>query len=114
MSASFAFIFAACVACGEDSTPDPVPVVSRQDATPDPMPVSGRKTVTPTVPTFTVVNRTKAPEVARAKAATFRNGDWHTGHDCPSCGRQQLVIYAGGKYGPHTHRCPVDGTVWRH
>jgi hypothetical protein len=56
----------------------------------------------------------KAPEVARPKGVTFRNGDWHGSHDCPACGRQQLVIYAGGKYGPHTHRCPVDGTVWRH
>lgn len=65
-------------------------------------------------PAFTVVNLCPAPAVAPARAATFRNGDWHAGHDCPRCGRQQLTVHAGGKYGPHTHRCPVDGTVWRH
>lgn len=47
-------------------------------------------------------------------APTFRNGSYHVGHDCPTCGRSQFVIESGRKYGTHTHRCQYDGTVWTH
>lgn len=52
-----------------------------------------------------------APAVA---ATTFRNGSYHAGHSCPSCGRTQFVIESGRKGGTHTHRCAADGTVWFH
>lgn len=54
-----------------------------------------------------------APAVAPV-ARPFRNGDYHSGHDCPACGRQQLRISGSAGAGQHFHTCPVDGTVWKH
>ena len=67
-----------------------------------------------TAPKFVVVNKTKAPGVAKAKAATFRNGDWHDGHNCPACGRQQLQISSGFSRGLHRHTCRGCGASWEH
>lgn len=65
-------------------------------------------------PVFVVVNKCPpvAPEVAAVKA--FRNGGYHAGHDCPTCGRQQFTIHSGAKNRVHYHRCPYDGTIWQH
>ncbi len=52
-----------------------------------------------------------APAVA---APTFPQGGFHSGHNCPLCGRQQLVISGYAGTGQHYHTCPYDGTVWRH
>lgn len=67
-----------------------------------------------TAPAFQVVNKTKAPEVVKPKAATFRESDWHPGHDCPRCGRQQLQLSGGSVRGVHSHTCRFCGTTWRH
>jgi hypothetical protein len=43
-----------------------------------------------------------------AKGASY----W-PGHNCPRCGRQQLVIYSYGPGRYHTHRCGTT-TYWYH
>lgn len=63
---------------------------------------------------YAVVNKTPTPAVVKAKAATFRSGDWHDGHDCPGCGGQQLRVAAGSVFGIHVHACAKCGTTWRH
>ena len=51
---------------------------------------------------------------ARWKAS--RSISHHSGHDCPSCGRQQFSI--SNNEGPvaksHTHRCLQCSTIWYH
>lgn len=54
----------------------------------------------------------KAVPVVTAKA-TFQSGSYHSGHDCPVCGKETTRI--SNDAGPtHTHVCPYDGTVWYH
>lgn len=67
-----------------------------------------------TVPKFTVVDKTKTPGVVKAKAATFRSGNEHAGHDCPTCGREQLRVGGWVGNGQHYHSCRSCGTTWRH
>lgn len=79
--------------------PDPQPVAESPPAivvkaVPDPQPCA-------------------APVVA---ARTFRNGDYHAGHQCPTCGRTVKGNIVSGIHDvyPHYHRCPYDGTAWHH
>lgn len=53
-----------------------------------------------------------APEVAQQ---TFRPSSiYNPTHNCPTCGRSQYVVDSFNRDGTHNHRCPADGTVWRH
>lgn len=67
-------------------------------------------------PKFTVVNfqpKPAAPVVAANPV--FQRPGYHSGHDCPNCGRQQWVVHGGAaNVSGHTHRCSGCGTVWWH
>lgn len=68
-------------------------------------------------PKFTVVNAVPKVKAVPAVAAkpTFRQPQYHAGHDCPSCGRPQWLVHSGiANVAGHTHRCSSCGTVWRH
>lgn len=49
--------------------------------------------------------------VAPAVATT---GNFHAGHQCPTCGRSQFTISGYNRDGTHNHACAYDGTTWRH
>lgn len=51
-----------------------------------------------------------APAVA--PSGTFRV-PYHSGHDCPACGRQQFVVSGFNADGTHNHTCAA-GHTWRH
>lgn len=53
-----------------------------------------------------------APVVAAP--ATFRQTNYHAGHNCPKCGSSQFIVDYFNRDGTHNHRCPADGTIWRH
>lgn len=36
------------------------------------------------------------------------------GHSCPTCGRGVFLISGRLPDGSHFHRCPYDGTAWKH
>jgi hypothetical protein len=56
-----------------------------------------------------------APEVARPKGVTFRNGDnFDPDHQCDRCGRTQTVISGWLPNGQHTHTCRACNYTWRH
>lgn len=56
-----------------------------------------------------------APEVAPARAVTFRNGDnFDPDHQCNRCGRTQTVISGWLPNGQHTHTCRACNYTWRH
>ena len=44
-----------------------------------------------------------------AKAADY---GYHPGHNCPRCGRLQVVVYRRGPGIYHTHKC--GSTIWHH
>ena len=61
------------------------------------------------------VERWKASRTPKKykRAVASNSLSYHSGHDCPSCGREQYVIASDD--GPnHTHRCDKCGTSWYH
>jgi len=42
-----------------------------------------------------------------------RGAGYHPTHNCPRCGRLQLVVYCRGPGRYHTHRCGTT-TYWYH
>lgn len=59
-----------------------------------------------------------APGVA--PKPTFRTGQYHAGHNCPSCGFQSppgqgtWIVRGTNSNGTHWHECPLDGARWFH
>jgi hypothetical protein len=59
-----------------------------------------------TLITTAIVSLFGLPKAAKA-------AQYHAGHNCPRCGRQQFVIYRFGPGPYHTHRCGTT-TYWYH
>ncbi len=55
------------------------------------------------------------PQRVVVAAKTFRSGDYHAGHNCPNCGREQKKVSSGIPNVPgHTHACPACRLTWTH
>ncbi len=54
-----------------------------------------------------------APGVANPKGSTFPGLRYHSGHDCPECGRSRFIVDAPGPVpNSHVHTCPAGHSWW--